>query len=41
MGKLELIQTNQADKTEHEIINYFDTNWNKLDMYKNFPKGNF
>lgn len=37
MGKPELIQAIQDDKTIHETIDYFDTDWNKLDIYQNFP----
>lgn len=37
MGEPRLIQMIQDDKTEHETIDYFDTNWNLLDLRQNFP----
>ena len=37
MGKPELIQMVQDDKTENETIDYFDTNWNLLSLKQNFP----
>ncbi|SDW69880.1 TupA-like ATPgrasp [Kandleria vitulina] len=36
-GKPFLIQVIQDDKTDHETIDYFDTNWKKLDLYQTFP----
>lgn len=32
-----LIQHIQNDKTDCETIDYFDTEWNLLDLYQNFP----
>lgn len=32
-----LIQTVQNDKTRAETIDYFDTEWNLLDLHQNFP----
>ena len=37
MGQPELIQVIQDDKTRHETIDYFDTNWNLFDLRQNFP----
>lgn len=36
-GKPELIQSIQNDKTKDESIDYFDTQWNRLDLRQNFP----
>ena len=36
-GKPKIIQTIQNDKTPDETIDYFDTNWNLLDLRQNFP----
>lgn len=32
-----IIQVIQDDKTDHETIDYFDTNWKLLDLRQNFP----
>ncbi len=32
-----IIQVIQNDKTEKETIDYFDTQWNRLDLRQNFP----
>ncbi len=37
MGKPEIIQSIQDDKTLHETIDYFDTEWNHLNLKQNFP----
>ncbi len=37
MGKPEIIQVIQGDKTDKESIDYFDTEWNLLDIRQNFP----
>ncbi len=37
MGEPELIQMIQDDKTENETIDYFDTEWNLLDLRQNYP----
>lgn len=36
-GKPEIIQTIKNDKTDHETIDYFDTQWNLLELRQNFP----
>lgn len=36
-GEPKVVQTIQGDKTEDEVIDYFDTEWNLLDMRQNFP----
>ena len=36
-GKPYIIQAIQNDKTEQEEIDYYDLNWNKLDIRQNFP----
>lgn len=36
-GDPKIIQTIQNDKTELETIDYFDTEWNILDIRQNFP----
>ena len=36
-GKPEIIQTIQNDKQEDETIDYFDTEWNLLNLRQNFP----
>lgn len=36
-GEPKIIQGIQNDKTEKECIDYFDLNWNKLDMRQNYP----
>ena len=36
-GEPKIIQTIQGDKTRDEAIDYFDTEWNLLDMRQNFP----
>lgn len=36
-GKPKLIQAIQNDKTAEETIDYFDTDWNLLDLRQNFP----
>jgi len=33
----QIIQVIQDDKTQEESIDYFDTNWNRLEMKQNFP----
>ncbi|SFS89193.1 TupA-like ATPgrasp [Succinivibrio dextrinosolvens] len=35
-----LIQAVFDDKTEKETINYYDLNWNRLDIRQNFPNNN-
>ncbi|MBR4961232.1 MAG: glycosyl transferase [Clostridia bacterium] len=35
-GKPRLIQMIQGDKTVHEVIDYFDTEWNLLNLRQNF-----
>lgn len=37
MGEPKLIQMIQDDKTDKETIDYFDTEWNLLDLRQNFP----
>ena len=37
MGRPELIQSIQDDKTINETIDYFDINWNHLNLKQNFP----
>lgn len=36
-GEPKIIQTIQNDKTPNETIDYFDTNWNILELRQNFP----
>ncbi|MDY6367320.1 MAG: ATP-grasp fold amidoligase family protein [Clostridia bacterium] len=36
-GQSEIIQTVLNDKRKNESINYYDTEWNKLDLKQNFP----
>lgn len=36
-GSPRIIQAIQNDKTPHESIDYFDTEWNRLDMKTNYP----
>lgn len=36
-GEPKIIQTIQNDKTPEESIDYFDTDWNLLDLRQNFP----
>ena len=36
-GEPKLIQAIQDDKTPQETIDYFDLDWNRLDMRQNFP----
>ena len=36
-GEPTLIQSIQNDKTEKETIDYFDTDWNLLDLRQNYP----
>ena len=36
-GEPKIIQTIQNDKTENETIDYFDTDWNLLELKQNFP----
>lgn len=36
-GKAEIIQSIQNDKTKNETIDYFDRDWNLLDVRQNFP----
>lgn len=36
-GEPKIIQTIQNDKKSNETIDYFDTNWNLLDLRQNFP----
>ena len=36
-GVPKIIQTIQGDKTNHETIDYFDTEWNLLDLKQNYP----
>jgi len=36
-GNPTVIQVIQNDKTPEETIDYFDTEWNKLDLYQTFP----
>lgn len=36
-GEPKIIQAIQNDKTPEESIDYFDTNWNKLDLRQNYP----
>ncbi len=38
-GKPKIIQMINGDKTEHEYINYYDTDWNLLELKQNFPNG--
>lgn len=36
-GEPKLIQAIQNDKTPEETIDYFDPEWNRLDLRQNFP----
>ena len=36
-GEPKLIQSIQNDKTSYETIDYFDTDWNRLDLRQNYP----
>ena len=36
-GEPKIIQTIQGDKTKQESIDYFDTEWNLLELKQNFP----
>ena len=36
-GTPEIIQTIQNDKQENEAIDYFDTDWNLLELKQNYP----
>lgn len=38
-GTPKIIQTINGDKTDHEYINYYDTEWNLLKLKQNFPNG--
>lgn len=38
-GVPKIIQMITGDKTDHEYINYYDTEWNFLDLRQNFPNG--
>lgn len=38
-GTPKIIQTINGDKTDHEYINYYDTEWNLLELKQNFPNG--
>lgn len=38
-GKPKIIQMINGDKTDHEYINYYDTDWNLLGFRQNFPNG--
>lgn len=37
MGVPKIIQVIQGDKTSEESIDYYDTDWNLLDIHQNFP----
>lgn len=39
-GKPQIIQFIQNDKTENETIDYFDVEWNLLDLRQKFPNSN-
>lgn len=39
-GEPKIIQTIQNDKKENETIDYFDVNWNLLDLRQNYPNSN-
>lgn len=39
-GEPRIIQVVQDDKTPHETIDYFDTQWQLLEMRQNFPNSN-
>ena len=39
-GEPRIIQTIQNDKTKEETIDYFDVDWNVLQMRQNFPNSN-
>lgn len=36
-GEPKIIQTIENDKTDHETIDYFDCEWNLLDLRQNYP----
>lgn len=36
-GKPNLIQVIKNDKTANETVDYYDTEWNRLDIHQNFP----
>ncbi len=36
-GQPRIIQVIQNDKKENETVDYYDTDWNKLDLRQNFP----
>ena len=36
-GRPQIIQTIQNDKTPYETVDYFDVNWNRLNMRQNYP----
>lgn len=38
-GTPKLIQMINGDKTDHEYINYYDVDWNLLELKQNFPNG--
>lgn len=38
-GEPKIIQMINGDKTDHEYINYYDTQWNLLELKQNFPNG--
>ena len=38
-GSPKIIQMITGDKTDHEYINYYDTEWNLLNLKQNFPNG--
>lgn len=40
-GEPRIIQAIQNDKQIDESIDYFDTNWNKLDMRQNYPNSEY
>ena len=39
-GKAMIVQTIQNDKTPNETIDYFDREWNLLDLRQNYPNSN-
>ncbi len=41
MGEPMIIQVIQNDKTSEETIDYFDTDWNLLDLRQNFPNSKY
>ena len=38
-GRPYIIQMINGDKTDHEYINYYDVDWNLLEIKQNFPNG--